>query len=725
MRLVSKLRLLLSLAVTVGVVNSTQLRANHVIAHYIDIGDQGQSQLLTVDGAGDLFVVSKVVEPWGRPQIRATKTDPAGNVLASLDFGGSNLQVLDTVSGAAVDIQGNLVIVGSTYSEDFPLVRPLFSVTAQAAFVVKIDAQLKHILFSTVLGGNLTSPLNGTAFTSARALALDDSGNIYVAGTTDTADFPVTKNAFQKEPPQSDVLGTPSYGFVTEISADGTSLVFSTYFGTSGTVCLPGIHGPNCGPVFTDVSAVRLDPTGAIVIAGNTDANLPVTAGALTSQCGMCGQGQATGFVAKLNAGASKLVWATYMTPSQDSLTGLSISTMVLASDGGVIVGGLAPNNLAVTPGALQPNPPDPDGGGFVAKLDSSGQRLVFATYLGNNTPVTEVSVIDVRSMAVDAEGTIWVTGGSDPAKLPLPAGTPALGPLYTVALSTGGTTLTSATTMPVGAGGMAIVATDQGTIVTLGDAGSLLITSPGPGPSLVGVANSAGQRVSGAMAPLELISFYGVALGPTNPLGAHVVNQGQISVVSTSLGGVQVLFDGVAAPLLYVGPTQINTIVPSEVYGRESTMVQILTPTGEIAGLTFIVKLSQPQVFRGSGTFFALAENQDGSVNSARNPAAPGSIISIWATGAGLSAPGPQPDGQIIPSPLGPLLTPQLPVAVITGASYGSGRGQDSVEVLYAGDANDMVQGVIQVNFRLPTQGAFQLQVGAALSEPFQIYVQ
>jgi hypothetical protein len=184
-----------------------------------------------------------------------------------------------------------------------------------------------------------------------------------------------------------------------------------------------------------------------------------------------------------------------------------------------------------VTSGALQSSIPDPASeAGFVAQLDSLGQRLVFATYLGSNTPVTDQSIINVNSIALDAHGTIWVTGGSDPLKLPLPAGTPVLGPLYTVALSPRGSSIASAMTAPLGAAGVAVVATGQGKIVTLGESGSLLIASPGRGPSLMGVANSAAHQVWGVVAPLELISFYGAGLGPANPLGAQVVNEGEIS---------------------------------------------------------------------------------------------------------------------------------------------------------------------------------------------------
>ena len=725
MQMVRSLLALLGLTATLAVSNSTQPSANHVVARYVDVGDRGHSKILAADSTGNLFVVSTIIKPWGRPQIHVGKTDPAGNVLESFDFGGSGLYLADTVSGASADAQGNLVIVGTAYSADFPLVRPVLAVPQnQGAFVVKIDSQLQHILFSTVLGGGATGVLD-SALSTGVGLAFDRSGNIYVSGTTNATDFPVTKDAFQTEPPQPDFSGTPTYAFVSEISADGTRLIFSTYFGASGTVCSAGPHGPICRAAYTGLSAMTLDPTGAVVIAGNTDANLPVTAGAFMPQCRMCAEGGTTGYLAKLTADGSKLAWATYVTPFTDSyldsLTGVSISTMAVAGDGGVIVGGIAPNGLAVTPGALQPDIPGPGGGGFVAKLDSSGQRLVFATYLGY---VTDGLVSAVKSITVDAQGTIWVTGGSDPTKLPLAAGTAALGPLYTVGLSSDGTSLISATTAPLGAAGMAIVATEQGAIVTLGEAGSLLIASPGQGPSIVGMANSGASQVSGVVAPLELISFYGVGVGPANPLGAHVITEGEISLVSTSLGGVQVFFDGIAAPLLYVGPTQINAIVPEGVYGRESTVVQIVTPGGNIAGLTFLVHLSQPQVFRYPGTKFAMAVNQDGTLNSESHPAAPDSIVSVWATGAGVSAPGAQPDGQIIPSSLGPLLTPQLPVSVLGAANVELGN-QDSLEVLYAGDGNGMVQGVTQVNFRLPKRDGFQLQVGPALSEPFHIHMQ
>jgi uncharacterized protein (TIGR03437 family) len=190
-------------------------------------------------------------------------------------------------------------------------------------------------------------------------------------------------------------------------------------------------------------------------------------------------------------------------------------------------------------------------------------------------------------------------------------------------------------------------------------------------------------------------------------------------------LGGVQVLFDGTAAPLLYAGPNLINAIVPSDVYTRSTTSLQIVTPAGPVNGPTLFVVQAEPAVFRNSVVdsnlvFGAIALNQDGTVNSAANPAPRGSVVTVWATGAPTLG---YPDGGI---PNGALHAPVLPVSILTN-ELNSFVGLDSLEVLSAGDAPQLVQGVIQVNFRLlPTGGnrsTYQLQVGPAISEPFVIY--
>ncbi len=639
-----------------------------VLARYLNLPADAQPQTIAADGSGSLFVVSNVIEPSGRPQIRVLKTDSQGATLASIDFGGS---LPERIVGAAADPSGNLILVGSTTSPDFPLVAPLISSTsASAAFITKLDSQLHGILFSTRLGGTQGWTGYGSG-TVAGGVAVDSSGNIYITGRTANTDFPITPGAFQSSPPLSDGFGTAEYAYLTEMSADGRKIVFSTYFGGANVACM----GSECIGAFgsTIATAIVLDHSGNVVIGGGTDAyNLPVTPGVYAQQCG-CNFRREVGFLAKFAAGGAKVIWSTYL-----PIVGYQIepiAAMSLDNDGDVYITGSTGEGLPTTPGSIQPTMPQTSGG-FIAEFDPSAVRLLSSTYFG--------WPFGVAGLALDTQGTIWITGSSLPASLPLPPGTPLLGGTYIAALSPDLSTVKSLITAPFGAAGQAITL-NGGAPAVLGSSNALLLVESSEGPSLVGIANSADSIVvSNTVAPDELISLYGIDIGPGSPLGAQVVN----GVVTSSLRGVQVLFDGVPAPLLYAGPTQINAIVPSEVFGRDTTNITILTPTGALTGPTMLVRPSQPGVF-------PVAINQDGSVNSASDHPAPlGSLVTIWGTGAGRTA---LPDGAIATAASG---RPPLPVSVLL---YDQSYNQ-SLEVQYAGDAPGMVAGVFQVNFRLPS---------------------
>ncbi len=725
MRFRAVFALVASLVATVAVAASTP-----TVVHYIDIGDQGKSELLASDSSGNLFVISQVIEASGRPAIRATKTDPQGNTLASLDFAGGPASMPDMPVGAAVDSQGNLVIVGTTISANFPaagLSGP------SKTFVVKIDSALQNLLLTKVLQGSST----------AGAVALDANGDIYIAGSTGDASFPVTIGAFQTQPP---AYGPPPdfLAFVMELSPDASQIVFSTFYGGTKFACPPPPSplGEDCaisGAPRTAATSLEIAPSGAIIVAGDTDTvDLPVTPGAYGQQCNCTNVN--VGFVASFAPGGSKLNWASYL-PTLQSLSSISVSSMVIAADGSVIIAGSAQAGaLPVTGGALEPAIPGPGANGllyagFVSKFDSLGQHLLFSTYLGGEVPVAFHVPPTVSAVAVDAQGTIWVTGGSDPSLLPTPSGTPLLGPEFTIGLSSSGASIEAAFTAPAGSTGQALLITAQGAIMTLGTEGSVLPFSQNQSTALFGIANSGASHVSGIAAPYELVSFYGIGLGPAIPLNMQIVTQGLFQYASTSLGGVQVLFDGVAAPLLYAGPNQINAIVPKAVANENATAVQIVTPNGTISGLSLFVRSSHPEVFRDLTSeltsFLALALNQDGTVNSFANPASQGSIVTIFVSGGGgLSF----SDGLItstVPTSLsnyrigGALV---LPVSVLNNSASATliGSVSQSLEVLYAGQAPGEILGVIQINFQLPAAGAFnslQVQIGDAISEPFTIY--
>jgi uncharacterized protein (TIGR03437 family) len=714
-----------------------------VVLQYVSEDSRSQARVLATDSSGSSFTVLNVTEPWGQPQIRVIKTNVQGSVLGTIDFGGSE----SMPAGAVTDSQGNLLIVGTTYLSDFPSVALGISATsAQAAFIVKINAQLTQILFATRLGGAVGGPQgsgNRVPTTSGNAIAIDSADNVYVTGSTSAIDFPVTAGAAQTQPPSGDSFGFPSYSFVTELTSAGNKIVYSTYFGANGATC---VGGSSCIGVFgqTSANAIAIDSAGDAVIAGNTDASsLPITLGTPGQQCNCTNQIQ-SGFVAKFSTGGSQLVWATFVNPTGVPFpleSNVSVTAIALEPNGNVVIGGTAPAGFPTTTGAIQTTYPagETQGegvvyAGFVAEYSSSGQQVVFSTYLGGGLLATGENPNGITALTVDAQGTIWVTGGSIPTALPLPSGTPLLGNTYVLDLSSSGTLLPDSFTAPSGAAGQGIASLPQGNVVALGISGSLLtvgsgpsVKTPPPGPALVGVASSAGFQVSGQVAPYELISLYGDGIGPSTPVNGQVTN----GVLSNSLNGLQVLFDGTPAPLLYAGPNQINLIVPSVVAGRSTTAFQITGPgtISNIQGPELFVVPSQPQVFATAGSLLnpAIAFNQDGTVNSAVNPALTASIVTVWATGAGMPII-PEADGSI-----GSTTRPQslaLPVSILSNG-FSNGGPSDSLEVLYAGDAPDLAVGVMQVNFRLPAEAQsgvgqlqLRLQVGDSASATFGVYV-
>jgi uncharacterized protein (TIGR03437 family) len=693
------------------------------IAHYVPVGapgsqtSSGAAQALAVDSSGDIFVVAGT-ESSDQPQTCVFKLDPQGNQQAQVCFatGGS-------VTAAAADLQGNLVIAGTTSAPaSLQLVSPLISNTGpEAGFIVKLNSQLTQTIFSTLLGGTTAGSIGQG--TTVQALALDPSGNIYVSGWTIDGNFPLSTGAYQTIPPAD---AFPA--FVTAISSAGDKILWSTLLGgpkacTSGSACAdPGNLG---------IFAMAVDSTGAAVIAGYVNnEQVPVTEGVLGATC-VCTANSYSAFLAKVAAAGTQLAWATYVNYA-------SVAALALDAVDNVIIGGQAYAGFTATSGALQTTLPvatGTSGAGFAAKIDPSARHYLFATFLGAYfQPILSSYGIGngangVTGLALDANGTIWATGGAAPSTLPLSSSVPILGTNYILGLSPGGSSLTSATTAPEGGAGLAIAIAPQGP-VALGKSGSTLIPTPGAPASLAGTANSAGPTASGAVAPNELVSFYGVGLGPSTGLSGEVVD----GVLTTSLGGVQVQFDGVAAPLLYAGPNQINAIVPSGVAGQSSTTVTIVTPAGQIAGIALSAAPSVPEVFTyGPPGSAAIAMNQDWTLNSATNPAAPGSIVTVWASGGGLTG-NPEVDGAITGTKYYPLV---LPLEVGNGfpnsLSIGPAPFIPAPQVQYSGDAPDLVKGAIQVNFSIPqypppaNAGAaeFYLQIGTAFSDPFTVYVQ
>jgi len=411
------------------------------------------------------------------------------------------------------------------------------------------------------------------------------------------------------------------------------------------------------------------------------------------------------------------LVWSTFLNPTQPlSPLGPSVRINAVALDAAnnIVIGGSAPNTFPTTAGVVQPSlPASSEAGGFVAKLNSSATHLIWSTFFGGSGDYGPDGA-EVNGLVIDLRGRIIITGKADPNLLPSVNGVPVSGSSYVARLSGDSTALEDLYAGPDNSRGAGVALTPAGNFVALGQAGIIWIETTTAGGSLLAIANAASGPVSEFAAPSELLSLYGVGIGPQTSQGGHVEN----GAFTSSLGGYQVLFDGVAAPLLYVGPTQINTIVPKEVWGQDFTYLQIVTPSGTIDGPLLAVRPAEPSLFQNSQTGLAAALNQDSSPNSRQNPAKAGSIVTIFASGGGTPA---WSNGQLVPTnQAGP--APQ-PVSVLAA-------GRTSLEVRYAGDAPGLVAGVMQINFRLPdtlpSGDTFmvQLEVGGAIGRGVSIAV-
>ncbi|MCE5307753.1 MAG: FG-GAP-like repeat-containing protein [Acidobacteriales bacterium] len=210
-----------------------------------------------------------------------------------------------------------------------------------------------------------------------------------------------------------------------------------------------------------------------------------------------------------------------------------------------------------------------------------------------------------------------------------------------------------------------------------------------GPQITLAGIGNAA-SYAAGKVSPGEIIVIFGKDFGPATLAGLQLAN----GLVATEIGETRVLFDGVAAPMVYAVNGQVSCVVPYEVAGKATT--QIVVEYKKLKGAIVVVPVVEavPGLFsiNSSGTGPGAFLNEDGSVNTAANPLERGKIAVFYGTGEGQTMPAGisgLPATTTFPKPL-------LPVTVTIGGK--------NAEVLYAGAAPYMVAGVIQINAKVPT---------------------
>ena len=318
--------------------------------------------------------------------------------LAKLDVSGTTLLWADYICGTsgndypqgiALDPQENVYITGNAYSSDFPTVNPVQgSLTGNTdGFLSKVSADGATLVYSTYLGGsNWDYPTT---------VAVDGLGQATIAGYTQSTNFPVV-NAFQSTilPNQNSYYG--DYAFVSKFSADGSSLVFSTYLAGSQTNCIN-----NCYP-YSEIYGIAADPNGNLYVAGRTDTqDFPVSEGAyLVTNPSVLNYYTDTSFVASFSP-FGELNYSTYF--------GGTLYTYVFAvavdANGSAYVTGSASSNTSfpiTTTSICDPAVSSCDSA-FVTKFNPTGTELVYSTFLGPN------NTTQGQRIKVDANGNAFV----------------------------------------------------------------------------------------------------------------------------------------------------------------------------------------------------------------------------------------------------------------------------------------------------------------------------
>lgn len=285
----------------------------------------------------------------------------------------------DTVRALTADSAQNIYVVGETYSPDFPGPSSISRLSGDA-FLVKIDPTGAHILFAVIL--------SGSGYDSARGVAVDSSGNIYVTGVTSSSDFPTTSGSYQR------TLGSPGFNdaFVVKINSSG-SIVYSTYLG---------------GNSNDTGSAIAIDSAGAAYIAGSTDSTNFPTSGAPQSHTG----GSTDCFVSKLNPAGSALLYSTYLGGESIDLC----RSIAVDSTGAAFVTGTTKSAGFPVASPLQ-NALNGSSDAFLTKLNPSGAQFVFSTYLGGE------GMEDGNVVRLDSAGVAYVGGDTGSVGFPVTAG--------------------------------------------------------------------------------------------------------------------------------------------------------------------------------------------------------------------------------------------------------------------------------------------------------------
>ena len=425
-------------------------------------------------------------------------------------------------------------------------------------------------------------------------IAVDAEDNAYtVNGSYDVAQIPITDNAIQKTVPFRICSGTRAFGF--PCSHQNVTKVNATGSRILFCTFVSGSDGEGS-------MSIAVDSQGDIYLAGTTNStDYPVTAGALQSQ----------------------------------NLAGIPPPP--------VYHDFFSQGTYSVYPSTA-----------YVTKLARDGSRIVYSTYLGGSRHDAAYRI------AVDDAGQASVAMRFQSPEFP---GLPVLPrrclpdrlhdvPVI-VRLNARGDAVRSTTVIEGVAPSASVLAAfdRQGDAILVGDGPYVARVTEGAaaGGPLVCMVDAADYVQTASIAPGQLITIYGSGLGADSPAAYDPA----APALPRELGGAAVLFNGVAAPIMYASAEQINFVVPYEIVGQPAVSFELITATGEHVRRTLVVAGASPSLITLGETEYpacggkmvensvaAVVLNPDGTRNSCENPTDIGAVVSVFLSGAGAVRP-------------------------------------------------------------------------------------
>lgn len=304
------------------------------------------------NGYGDAFI--SILSSDGTHLLHSTFLGGSGN-----DLGISLVQ----------DQTGDLIVAGTTSSINFPVTEGSYDTSYSGyydVFIARLSPDASSLIFATYLGGSKEEHI-------LHGLALGPDGSVVVGGSTDSSDFPITPGAF-------DTTFAGSDAFISQLSADGTHLLGSTFLG---------------GSSWESCDALAVDAEGNTIAVGSTASpDFPVTPGAYDP-------GLRDGYITKLKPGGTALLWSCCLENPGENIVLDSQDNPIVA--GRVLAEGASPNDIDI----------------LITKLSMDGRALIWSKTLGGRPGSSDSG----RSVAPDADGNLVVCGQTGSGNFPVSTG--------------------------------------------------------------------------------------------------------------------------------------------------------------------------------------------------------------------------------------------------------------------------------------------------------------